>query len=64
MILISRSLLPWEEERQANEQLQYNKNNEKGDCTGSYGPKLYNFLPNKKITFDWRNKCKMVKKKW
>ena len=41
---------------------QCDKNDEKADCSGNYGPKQHcSFLLNKKITFDWRNKCKMVK---
>ena len=40
---------------------QCNKKNEKSDCLGNYQSKRHcSFLLNKEISFDWRNKCKMI----
>ena len=63
VILILRSILPCEGRRVSKwiAARHCDKKHEKSDCSGNYQSKLHcSFLLNKKISFDWRNKCKMV----
>ena len=63
VILILRSILPCEGRRVSKWIVarQCDKKHEKSDCSGNYQSKRHcSFLLNKKIPFDWRNKCKMV----
>lgn len=63
VILILRSTLPCEGRKVSKWIVagQCDKKNEKSDCLGNYQWKWHcSFLLNKKISFDWRNKCKMV----